>query len=133
MARILRFLSGYVVAAGCVLVASAPARGDSKPSFVMRRAIEDIEQSASSVRQELRAARLAGDPYRARCASDKLSEVHAQLRLALQQTSGSDQRRRQFALDMARNRAREIARDARHCRGTELRTRVVAKRGAGSS
>lgn len=83
--------------------------------------VREIEQGAASVRVELRTARDANDPSRARCVSAKLSEVHAQLRLARQHATelagarGTQGRRHRYLLEVAHERAQELARAARRC------------------
>ena len=102
-----------------VLVA-APAAASNQPSAPAL--VREIEQGAASVRVELRAARDANDVARARCVSGKLSEVHAQLRLAthhaaLLRAARSTElgRRHRYLLEVAHERARELAHGARGC------------------
>lgn len=98
------------------LLVAAPAAGKNQPSGVSL--VREIEQGAASVRVELRAARAANDVARARCVSAKLSEVHAQLRLATRHaaaSSGDQGRRHRYLLEVAHERAQDLARAARRC------------------
>jgi hypothetical protein len=129
------FRSLLALGATCALTAARPAGAEesASASAAARSAIREIEQSATVVRIELRMARGSGDFIGARCASEKLSEVHAQLRLANQHAFAPDDRRHRFALETARERARELARAARRCRESDSRTRVIARSGGRSS
>lgn len=104
--------------AGLALLVSVKAAATERNSTSQ---VGEIEQRAASVSRELRAARNAGDPVRSRCASNKLSEIHAQLRLArshaeaLKTARGGDARVHRRALDVSHERAAEIAREARSC------------------
>src|SRR5262245_11989514 len=123
MVGVFRILIGLAA-----LSAVTPAlAGDTGASISTRAAIREIEQSAAVVRIELRAARGSGAVIGARCASEKLSEVHAQLRLANRTAFGENDRRQRFMLDTARERAREIARSAHQCRQIDAHTRVIAR------
>jgi len=105
------------------LMASAPFAAASQPSApALLRA---VEQGAASVRVELRAAREANDPVLARCVSAKLSELHAQLRLAEQHAARHasaaetpERRRHRYLLEVAHERAHELAVAARRCSAT---------------
>lgn len=88
--------------------------------------IREIQQGVVAVRLELREARDKNDPVRARCVSAKLSETHAQLRLATRYVSAlgvtSDPRmtrRHQYLVAVAHERAEELTRAARRCARAE--------------
>ncbi|GMV16594.1 MAG: hypothetical protein AMXMBFR56_48180 [Polyangiaceae bacterium] len=111
---------GAAVALSLVALVAAPAAASNQPGATAL--VREVEQAAASVRVELRAARDANDPGRTRCVSAKLSEVHAQLRLAEQQArllaSSRDVqqgRRHRYLLGVAHERAHELAQAARRC------------------
>lgn len=108
------------VALGLVALVAAPAAASSQPGAPAL--VREIEQGAASVRVELRAARDANDPARARCVSAKLSEVHAQLRMAEREArllassrDAQQGRRHRYLLGVAHERAHELAQAARRC------------------
>jgi hypothetical protein len=121
-----------LAAALALALTSAPAA--ARDPVAARARVREVEQSAATVRHELRAARTAEDRTRARCVSEKLSEVHAQLRAARQHgalldvPSDRERRRHRYMLDAARDQARTLARAARRCgeRETSL-VRVVRR------
>ena len=132
MLEIRRFLAAMLIALAGFGSVAAPARaGDPTDATVARAALRQIEQSATLVRLELREARANQDRVGARCVSERLSEVHAQLRLANEHLTllgnAATDRRHRFAIETARDRARELAREAQRCRQTDPRTRVVAR------
>lgn len=111
---------GAAIALGLAALVAAPAAASNQPSAPAL--VREIEQGAASVRVELRAARDANDPLRTRCVSGKLSEVHAQLRLAEQRArllaSSRDVqqgRRHRYLLEVAHERAHELTQAARRC------------------
>lgn len=92
------------------------------PAWASASKLRVIEQRARTITLELRVARDAGEPRAARCASSRLSEIHAQLRLAREHanalssaSSPADQRRHRRSLEVADQRSAEIAREARSC------------------
>src|SRR5262245_43341977 len=114
MLGLIRSFGVAFTGAACVLAtASSASAGDARASKSSRAELREIEQSVVLVRVELRLARGTGDWIGARCASEKLSEVHAQLRLANEHASAVDpakERYERFVLETARDRARELAR-----------------------
>lgn len=90
-----------------------------------RQVIASISRHARVVQHELRWARTRGDAVDAACLSDKLSEIHAQERLAHHRrdelaaalADGDNQRllHGRVVLGLLRDRARKLARDAAEC------------------
>ena len=90
-----------------------------------RQVIASISRHARVVQHELRWARTRGDAVDAACLSDKLSEIHAQERLANLRrdelasalAEGDNQRllHGRVVLGLLRDRARKLARDAAEC------------------
>jgi hypothetical protein len=119
----MRFVAIFLPALGLCCVAPSVA-AEAQPA-AGQASVRFIEQSAKSVRVELRAARVQGDRVRARCVSEKLTEVHAQLRLAEQHAPWIDTRdaridpasarRHGYVLSRAKKRARDLVEQARHC------------------
>jgi hypothetical protein len=96
--------------------------------------LRQISQTAVTVRIALTDARRRHDSPRARCVSRKLSQVHAELRIAEEHAdilagakTASGIRRERYVLARAYERSREIASDARRfCGGpTETELRVI--------
>jgi hypothetical protein len=90
-----------------------------------RSIVSSIARHAALVQTELRFARGAGDRARARCLNDKLSEIHAQERLAsereddlgsaLARGDASGVRNERAVLTMLQSRARDLSRQAQGC------------------
>lgn len=108
--------------------ADAPSRRTLDDSATLRHArqmIASIARHARRVQSELRHARTRGDSADARCLSQKLSEIHAQERLARDREDDladalarGDNRRLlhgRVVLGLLRDRARELSRQARRC------------------
>jgi hypothetical protein len=140
-----RVLSRFwlVPSLSCALLgaSTASADGRSPRSRGADVVLAEISQNAVTVRVALRQARHEHDPLRAKCVSKKLSEVHAQMRIAEQHavllagaTSSPRTRVERHVLKRAYERSREIARDARHfCGGTiEPELKIIPPRGAES-
>lgn len=108
-----------VLGLASLATARSEPRGQSSVRF--------IQQSAKTVRYELREARISGDPRRVRCVNTKLTQVHAQLRLAEEHAPWVDRaridadtrRRHDYVLSTARRRARDLTEEAKLC-GVEL-------------
>lgn len=90
-----------------------------------RTAVASIARHAALIQTELRVARTRGDRARARCLSGKLSQLHAQERLAgerrddlgwaLARGDAAAIRTERSVLSALQLRARELAREARSC------------------
>ncbi len=112
---------------------AAPAAARNQPSS--HTLVREVEQSALSVRMELRAAREANDTGRARCVSEKLSQVHAQLRTAREQASllvrpadAQRARRHRYLLQAAHENTRDLAQAARRCDSAPAQAVRVVRR-----
>ena len=99
---------------------AAPAAAKNQPGAPALA--REVEQAAISVRVELRAARSTNDPERVRCVSGKLSQIHAQLRVARREsqrlthpTDAKDQRHHRYLLEAAHANARDLTQAARRC------------------
>ncbi len=125
---------GAVASLALIVWASPGAARSVGPKRSATALMREMEQSAATVRITLRKAREYGDVVSARCASNKLSEIHAQLRLAEAhsvhlRTPGDDPtRRHRYLLEVAHERARELSQEARRCGpGSESLVRVVRR------
>jgi hypothetical protein len=110
---------GLLLALGATL-ATEPAQ--SRETRAPRSQLREIAQSAANIRMALRTARGDGDDLRARCISEKLSEVHAQQRLAERHEAdlrasrdAHSARRHRYLLDAAAVYSHELTAEARHC------------------
>jgi hypothetical protein len=116
-------LAAGLAVLGLASLASADARSDPRGQSSVRF----IRESAKTVRYELREARISGDPRRVRCVNTKLTQVHAQLRLAEEHAPWVDRpridadtrRRHDYVLSTALRRARDLTEEAKLC-GVEL-------------
>ncbi|MBI3200463.1 MAG: hypothetical protein HYZ29_02900 [Myxococcales bacterium] len=128
-----RFARSALWAACLVGLVAAPAAAKNQPTATAL--VREVEQSALSVRMELRAAREANDTGRARCVSEKLSQVHAQLRTArtqadllIQPTDVARARRHRYLLEAVHENSRDLAHAARRCdSGRSQAVRVVRR------
>lgn len=104
-----------------LLTLSAP-RAEARNQPAAHALVREVEQSAASIRVELRSARDANGASRARCVSGKLSEAHAQLRQARTHAAAiaaggttASLRKHRYLLEAAHERSRELAQAARRC------------------
>lgn len=113
-----------VTAALTVVGLAGLATADARPTPRGQSSVQSIQQSAKTVQYELREARISGDPRRVRCVNGKLTQVHAQLRLAQEhapwvdsraQLDASTRRRHGYVLSTALRRARDLAEEAKAC------------------
>lgn len=118
--KLLLPLAAAVTVLGLAGLATADARSEARGEASLR----SIQQSAKTVRYELREARISGDPNRVRCVNGKLTQVHAQLRLAEEHAPWVDarakvdagtRRRHGYVLSTALRRARDLAEEAKLC------------------
>lgn len=130
-----RGVVGLLMALAASLAADPAASRETRAPHAM---LQEIEQSAATIRMDLRAARDDGDLLRARCMSGKLSEVHAQQRLAERHAAdlrvsrdAQSAKRHRYLLRAAIEYAHELTADARRC-GSSRRSslRVLTRPGA---
>jgi hypothetical protein len=121
--------NALALAGTAALLFARPA--ESREAREPHALVREIAQSAASIRLDLRAARSNGEQRRARCLSEKLSEVHAQQRMAehhaadLARTHDAQSARRyRYLLESAADHSHDLTVEARQCgarRATSLR------------